>query len=114
MIDFAPDIYRQRMIIEGVKVDPISDNKIKECLTTLCTDLDMVKLTDPEVHHCEEYGTCGFMHWKTSGVHIYVWNKRDPVFFSVDIYTCKEFDPFDALLSVEQSLQPRTTTWKNI
>jgi S-adenosylmethionine/arginine decarboxylase-like enzyme len=31
------------------------------------------------------------MHWKESGIHIYSWEKHEPAFFSIDIYTCKSF-----------------------
>ena len=30
------------------------------------------------------------MHWETSGAHLYAWDS--PLFFSVDVYTCKPFD----------------------
>ena len=32
------------------------------------------------------------MHWETSGAHFYAWD-RPRLFFSVDVYTCKAFDP---------------------
>jgi S-adenosylmethionine decarboxylase len=32
------------------------------------------------------------MHWKESGIHIYSWGTRVPPFFSIDIYTCKDFE----------------------
>lgn len=32
------------------------------------------------------------MHWETSGAYFYAWD-TPRLFFSVDIYTCKAFDP---------------------
>ena len=34
-------------------------------------------------------------------MHIYTWDNRVPKFFSVDIYTCKEFNPADAIRYTE-------------
>jgi|TARA_R110000765_G_scaffold331347_2_gene422125 S-adenosylmethionine decarboxylase len=42
------------------------------------------------------------MHWKESGMHIYGWDDRKPPFFSIDIYTCKKFDPMDAVRYTEE------------
>lgn len=96
MRDLAPDVYRQRMIIEGTLSDAPHPRLMKRILSGLCDTLNMVALTKPVVNNCEEYGWCAYMHWKTSGVHMYVWEHRDPCFFSIDIYTCKEFKPEDA------------------
>ncbi|MFT7616037.1 MAG: hypothetical protein ACI8Y7_000865, partial [Candidatus Woesearchaeota archaeon] len=38
----------------------------------------------------EKYGWAGWVHWENSGAHFYAWD-RPEVFFSIDIYTCKEF-----------------------
>lgn len=100
MRDLAPDVFRQRMIIEGVINDEITKQEVVDLLNELCEELDMEKLSGPTVSLCEEYGWCGHMHWKTSGVHMYVWNSREPVFFSIDIYTCKPFDPQVAVRTV--------------
>jgi len=42
------------------------------------------------------------MHWKESGLHIYAWDNRTPKFFSIDIYTCKTFNPEDAVRYTEE------------
>jgi len=114
MIDLAPDVYRQRVIIEGTLDEKLEPEKMKELLSKMCDSLDMVKLTDPVVNHCEEFGICAHMHWKTSGIHMYTWDNRDPIFFSIDIYTCKKFDVFDALLCVEQTINPRVMVHKDV
>jgi len=45
------------------------------------------------MHQSDLYGWAGWIHWETSGAHFYAWD--EPLFFSVDIYTCKAF-PADA------------------
>ncbi len=103
MRDLAPDIYRQRMIIEGrVVVSEVAAKEVIEILDKLCDDLQMEKLTGPTASYCEEYGWCGWMHWKTSGVHMYVWNEKRSNFFSIDIYTCKPFSCETAINTVKK------------
>jgi S-adenosylmethionine decarboxylase len=52
----------------------------------------MITIIDPVTHVSELYGWAGWIHWETSGAHFYSW-ERPISFFSVDIYTCKAFDP---------------------
>lgn len=51
----------------------------------------MVALLDPVTHKSDRYGWAGWIHWETSGAHFYAW-ETPVLFFSVDIYTCKQFD----------------------
>lgn len=96
MKDLAPDIYRQRLIIEGYPAQPISDEQIKTYLSELSTKLDMHQLIEPVTHRSDLYGWAGWIHWETSGAHFYAW-EQPLLFFSVDIYTCKAFDPQTAI-----------------
>lgn len=90
--DLAPMIHRQRMVIEGSMPTPISDAQIVAYLSALSTQIGMVELLSPVTHRSDRYGWAGWIHWETSGAHFYAW--EDPIlFFSVDIYTCKPFDP---------------------
>ena len=45
-----------------------------------------------------QFGWAGWVHWETSGVHLYAW-EQPMLFFSVDIYTCKAFDPVAAQIT---------------
>jgi S-adenosylmethionine decarboxylase len=81
------------MLIEGLRDLPCTAEEIATYLVKLGEGLDMLPLATPFTHLSEKYGWSAWMHWETSGVHFYSWDKRDPVFFSVDIYTCKKFDP---------------------
>lgn len=114
MRDLAPDVFRQRMIIEGETKEIIKPEDIKLLLDKLCNNLDMVALTAPTLSYCEDYGWCGHMHWVTSGVHMYTWANRKPPFFSIDIYTCKEFSKRHAVEAVTEFLGDNMTelVWK--
>jgi hypothetical protein len=91
MIDLAPEIHRQRLVVEGRPPDIIGADAITHYLRDLSAVCDMHVLLDPVTHQSELYGWAGWVHWETSGAHFYAWDR--PVrFFSVDIYTCKAFD----------------------
>jgi S-adenosylmethionine decarboxylase len=90
--DLAPAIHRQRLVVEGYPTFVITDEHIKEYLQKLSVVTDMVTIIEPVTHVSEMYGWAGWIHWETSGAHFYSW-ERPIEFFSVDIYTCKAFDP---------------------
>jgi hypothetical protein len=90
--DLAPTILRQRLVIEGYPSAPITAEQIKDYLTKLSGITGMITLITPVTHRSDLYGWAGWIHWETSGAHFYAWEKP-LLFFSVDIYTCKAFDP---------------------
>lgn len=96
MRDLAPDIYRQRLVVEGYPRKPITDKDIIRYLIELSTKTGMKKLIEPVTHLSDSYGWAGWIHWETSGAHFYAWN-QPRLFFSVDIYTCKEFSNQEAV-----------------
>jgi hypothetical protein len=89
--DLAPEILRQRLVIEGVPAAPIGAAQIGRYLSALSRVTDMVQLIEPVTHCSDQYGWAGWVHWETSGAHFYAW-EQPRLFFSVDVYTCKAFD----------------------
>ena len=94
--DLAPQIVRQRLVIEGYPAEPISNVSIGNYLRRLSGHIQMRTLLDPVTHRSELYGWAGWIHWETSGAHFYAW-EQPLLFFSVDIYTCKSFDVLSAV-----------------
>ncbi len=94
--DLEPTIYRQRLVIEGYPKNLITDKQIKDYLSELSNNTGMKQLIEPVTHKSDTYGWAGWIHWETSGAHFYAWD--DPLFFSVDIYTCKKFDAKEAVV----------------
>ena len=90
--ELAPEILRQRLVIEGIPALPVDDEQIRSYLSSLSREVDMVQLIEPVTHRSDLYGWAGWIHWETSGAHFYAW-EQPQLFFSVDIYTCKAFDP---------------------
>ena len=94
--DLAPAIFRQRVVIEGRCNQPISGDAIRSYLSALSNVCGMTRLIDPVVHRSDLYGWAGWVHWETSGAHVYAW-EQPLLFFSVDVYTCKAFDNHAAI-----------------
>ena len=105
--DLAPDILRQRLVIEGVPARPVDDEQIRDYLSALSREVDMVQLIEPVTHRSDLYGWAGWIHWETSGAHFYAW-EQPRLFFSVDIYTCKAFDVDTAVAFTRGLLRRRT------
>ena len=61
-------------------------------LAAISVVTEMTTLIEPVTHRSDLYGWAGWIHWETSGAHFYAW-EQPTLFFSVDIYTCKAFDP---------------------
>ncbi len=96
MRDLAPEIHRQRLVVEGYPTKPLKAEQIKTYLKQLSDVLKMRTLTEPVTHRSEKYGEAAWIHWETSGAHFYAWD-QPRLFFSVDIYTCKAFEAKDAV-----------------
>jgi len=90
--DLAPQIHRQRLVLEGYPANPIDDLAITTYLSQLSGLLGMITILEPVTHRSDQFGWAGWIHWETSGAHFYAW-EEPLLFFSVDIYTCKAFDP---------------------
>lgn len=98
MRNLAPGIYRQHALIEGTCARTLSAEQIVEYLRQLADAIDMEALNEPITHRLDGVGEAAWMHWKTSGVHGYTWERPDEgsTFFSFALYSCKQFSPGDA------------------
>ena len=92
----APEIYRQRLVVEGYCKDKISAKMISDYLSELGEELGMKVLLEPMTHKSSKYGWAGWVHWESSGTHVYAWDEPTP-FITCDIYTCKRFDVLKAV-----------------
>ncbi|NLD76356.1 MAG: hypothetical protein GX643_06790 [Acidimicrobiales bacterium] len=91
MPDLAPQIHRQRLVVEGLIDRHIDAAEITDYLWRLSEVCEMQILQEPVTHQSPLYGWAGWVHWEASGAHFYAWDQ--PVrFFSVDLYTCTAFD----------------------
>lgn len=93
--NLAPQIIRQRVIIEGTTEKIVEPEQIKAYLLALADVTKMEVLSPPEARSAHELGWGGWIHWRTSGCHFYSY-PGNPALFTVDCYTCKPFSAEEA------------------
>lgn len=96
-LDIAPDIFRQRLLVEGYFTHTVDAEAVGRFLLDAARALDLRTYGDPVVFspesgmgRDENAGFDGFIPLIDSGISIYVWT--GPAFVSVVFYTCKGFD----------------------
>ena len=101
MRDLAPDIVRQRLLIEGLFARDISRADVERYLVGIAAHLSLRTYGNPIVHapggagKDENEGFDAFIPLIDSGISLYVWSK--PKFFAAVLFTCKRFDVGRAL-----------------
>lgn len=101
MKNIAPEIFRQRLLIEAKYDSEVDEDKIIEYFNTLAKKLNTHIYGKPSVHSTDgkgkwiNQGYDAFAPLVDSGVSIYVWVNAK--FLSVVIYTCKKFDSKKAI-----------------
>jgi S-adenosylmethionine decarboxylase len=96
MQDLAPDIVRQRLLIEGYFTTDVDEAAIESYFGGLTSALDLRAYGSPTIFapeglgREENQGYDAFIPLIDSGVSLYVWSQ--PRFLSVVVFTCKHFD----------------------
>ncbi|HKA69293.1 MAG TPA: S-adenosylmethionine decarboxylase [Actinomycetes bacterium] len=101
MQDLAPDIVRQRLLIEGYFTTDVDEDVINRYFDDLTTALELRTYGAPTIFapaglgHQENQGYDAFVPLIDSGISLYVWSQ--PRFMSAVIFTCKRFDANHAI-----------------
>jgi len=101
MRNLAPDVFRQRLLIEATYERAIDKRDVEEFLRELPRQLGLRIYSEPVVYSPSGVGAeinqgyDGFVALIDSGISIYVWERAK--FVSVVVYTCKEFAAEDAI-----------------
>lgn len=101
MKNLAPNILRQRLLIEGfytINVDkPTIENYFKEITAALNLKMygEPIIFSPGGIGKEENQGYDAFVPLIDSGISVYIWSNAK--FFSGIIYTCKAFDEQKAL-----------------
>ena len=97
MKNLAPNIFRQRLLIESFYTIDLKKDVLEKYLLHLARHLDLRTYGKPVIFtpasgmgQAENAGYDAFMPLIDSGISAYVWTQAK--FFSILIYTCKGFD----------------------
>jgi S-adenosylmethionine decarboxylase len=101
MRDLAPDILRQRLLIEGYFTRRVDRDAVEGYLVGIASALELRTYGAPIVHDPaglgkpENQGFDAFIPLIDSGISLYVWSTRK--FFAAVLFTCKRVDVGRAL-----------------
>lgn len=101
MKNLAPEIFRQRLLIEGYYTIEVTRESLAGFLTGIAAHLGLHAYGEAAIFSPggegkrENQGFDAFLPLVDSGISAYVWTARR--FVSILLYTCKEFDPEAAL-----------------
>jgi len=105
----APEVFRQRLLIEGYFDAPVSEDSLRRFLLGLADHLALRTYGDPVIFapasgmgREENAGFDAFVPLIDSGISAYIWSQAS--FASVVIYTCKGFDESSAETYVRDEL----------
>lgn len=97
MKNLAPNIFRQRLLIEGFYTTDMSEAILEKYLLNVAAHLDLRTYGKPIIFspalgmgRDDNAGYDAFVPLIDSGISAYVWSNAQ--FFSIVIYTCKGFD----------------------
>lgn len=101
MKDLAPEIIRQRLLIEGLYSIEVNREIVESFLLGIASHLDLQTYGSPIIHapgglgKKENEGFDAFIPLIDSGISLYVWSRAK--FFASVLFTCKAFDTERAL-----------------
>jgi hypothetical protein len=101
MRDLAPDIVRQRLLMEGYYSIDVDAAAVENYLSGVAAHLGLRTYGNPIVHSPggigkeANAGFDAFIPLIDSGISLYVWSKKQ--FFAAVLFTCKSFEVDTAL-----------------
>ena len=101
MRTFAPEIVRQRLLVEGYFTIDVDEGRVEGYLHGVAAHLDLRSYGRPAVFapggigRKEHEGFDAFLPLIDSGISLYVWT--GPRFVSAVLFTCKAFDEHEAI-----------------
>jgi S-adenosylmethionine decarboxylase len=97
----APEIQRQRLLVEGYFTIEVNRNRVAEYFKTITSGLNLRAYGEPIIFSPGgegkdiNQGYDAFIPLIDSGIALYVWTNAK--FFSAVIYTCKSFSSDEAI-----------------
>jgi S-adenosylmethionine/arginine decarboxylase-like enzyme len=113
--DLAPDVVRQRLLIEALYTAPADEARIDEFLHGLAQHLHLrtyarATIVAPGgVGRADNEGYDAFLPLIDSGISLYVWTERR--FLACVLFTCKAFDAERAVSYLEGFWATSDSTW---
>ncbi|OIO24870.1 hypothetical protein AUJ14_05420 [Candidatus Micrarchaeota archaeon CG1_02_55_22] len=117
MKDLAPDIVRQRCLVEGFASRKVVEADIRDYFKSVTGRLGLRAYGEPTIFSPGGIGKDGnqgfdaFIPLIDSGISLYYWASRD--FVSIVIYTCKSFDEAVAVEATKEFFGFKDAAWQS-
>lgn len=117
MKNIAPQIIRQRLLIEGYFQREITEKEIIAFFNGITAELGLRVYGKPTIHATGDRGKKinqgfdAFIPLIDSGIALYVWGNAN--FFSTVIYTCKHFDVKKAVKFTKEFFNSKECIFKS-
>ena len=114
MRDLAPEIVRQRLLIEALYTVGVDEAFVDRFLHGLAEHLDLRTYADATIvapggqGRDENEGFDAFLPLIDSGISLYVWTNAR--FLACVLFTCKQFDALSAVTFVQDSFKTTDIT----
>ncbi len=111
MRDLAPEITRQRLLLEGYYTIEVDESRVQGYLEGLAAHLGLRGYGRPAIFapagegRPENQGFDAFLPLIDSGISLYAWTGAQ--FVAVVLFTCKAFDEASAVAYTRQFFQAR-------
>ncbi|MFH1174775.1 MAG: hypothetical protein V1725_06590 [archaeon] len=115
MKNLAPNITRQRLLIEGYYAISVNRTVIKNYYVLLTKTLKLKMYAQPIIHSPSGAGKAvnqgfdAFVPLIDSGIYVGAWTNEQ--FFSTVIYTCKHFDEKKAIAITKRFWKIKEVVW---
>ena len=96
MENLAPHLKRQRLLIEGFFEGDVDEARVRRYFVHICDKMnfkaygDAIVVSPEGLGKEENQGYDAFLPLIDSGISVYIWSSSQ--FFSIILYTCKDFD----------------------
>lgn len=116
MENIAPEIIRQRLLIEGFFSIKVTKQTITNYFSEITRELGLRVYGKPSIHATGGQGKAinqgfdAFIPLIDSGIALYVWGNAG--FFSTVIYTCKKFDNKKAISFVKRFFKAKKIVYQ--
>ncbi|MFH0817689.1 MAG: S-adenosylmethionine decarboxylase [Candidatus Micrarchaeota archaeon] len=106
MKNIAPNIFRQRLLLEGFYSIRVDEKAIKRYFKHISSELGLRAYGKPTIFSPggrgkkENQGYDAFVPLIDSGISLYVWSNAK--FLSLILYTCKGFDEKSAIITTKE------------
>jgi S-adenosylmethionine/arginine decarboxylase-like enzyme len=108
-------VFHKHLLVNATVSRPLSSKEsCEKWLGDLVDLIDMKVLIEPTAKYCDtpgNEGVTGAVIIETSHISVHVWDKAQPPYIRMDVYSCKEFDQQSVLDYLDTTMGVYNCNW---